>query len=89
MDSISQNKMMCKLKDCAKKLRSMKIKDDLDFSMSITSGESDGETVYFDKKIKSNTEFSLTKALCVMLMAGACIWVLCFLWSLCSVFKKK
>ena len=81
--------MMSKLKDCAKKLCSMKVRDNLDFSMSITADEGDLETVYFDKKIKSNTEFSLAKALCVMLMAGACIWVLCFLWSLCCVFKKK
>ena len=81
--------MMSKLKDCAKKLCSMKVRDNLDLSMSITADEGDLETVYFDKKIKSNTEFSLAKALCVMLMAGACIWVLCFLWSLCCVFKKK
>lgn len=89
MDNISQNKAMCCVRSCIKKLCSMKIKDDLDFSMSLTADEDDGEKVYFDKKIKSNTEFSLCKALGAMLVAGVCVWVLCFLWSLCCIFKKK
>ena len=69
----------------------MRVKDKLDFSMKLTApDENSGEDkVCFDKSIKSETDFSLTKALSALLIAGVCIWVLCFLWSLCSVFKKK
>ena len=90
MDSIAENKMMCKLKSCIKKLCSMKVKDDLDFSMTVTC-EEDGlpEASCFEKRISSRTEFSLLKALGVLMIAGVCIWVLCFLCSLCSVLKKK
>lgn len=90
MDSIAENKMMCKVKSCAKKLCSMKVKDDLDFTVSLTADE-DGahESTCFEKRITSKTEFSLMKALSALMIAGVCIWALCFLCSLCSVLKKK
>lgn len=91
MDSVNQNKTMCKIKSCVQKLCSMRVKDKLDFSLKLTAPDeiSGEDAVCFDKSIKSETDCSLTKALCALLTVGVCIWLLCFLWSLCSVFKKK
>ena len=81
--------MICRCKSYMKKLCSMKVKDDLDFSMTISCPDENGDTSCFNKRITSNTEFSLIKALGVILAVGSTIWMLCFLCSLCSVFKKK
>ncbi len=89
MDSISQNKMLCKFKNCAQKLSSMKLEDDLDLSLRMTADDEGERKVFFNKSIKSKTELSLLKALGAMLAIGVCIWALCFLWALCSIFKKK
>ena len=85
------SKTICKIKSCAKKLCSMRVKDKLDFNLKLTAPDenSGNDTVCFDKSIKSETDCSLTKALSALLAVGVCVWMLCFLWSLCSLFKKK
>lgn len=67
MDSSNENKMSEKCCSAMKKLCSMKIKDNLDFGMTITAeDENGGEAVCFNKRIKSDTEFSLVKTLGVI-----------------------
>ena len=91
MDSIAENKVACKFTDCMKKLCSMKVKDDMDFSFSITAkdGEDEAEKVCFGKRIKSNTEFSLVKALGILAAVILGIKLICTLCSLCSIGAKK
>lgn len=87
MNSQTDSNMLCKLKKCADKLCSMKVKDDLSFSMTVTSSEDDGtEQTCFYKKINGNTEFKLMKALAAIAAVGLVMSLLC---SLCSLIKKK
>ena len=74
MDNMPENKMTDKCCAVFKKLCSMKIKDDLDFGMSVVS---DDGSVCFEKRIKSTTEFDLMKTLAVLaavivVMSTAC-----------------
>ena len=87
MNSMTENGMMCKLKACADKLCSMKVSDKLDFSMTVSSKDDGGnEENCFYKKISSDTEFQLLKALALTAAVGVTVALVC---SACSMMKKK
>lgn len=91
MDSMAENKNAVTLADCMKKLCSMKVKDDMDFSFSVTAkeGEDGQEKICFGKRIKSNTEFSLVKALGIIAAVALGIKLICTLCSVCSLGMNK
>ncbi len=82
--------MLCKVKDCASKLCSMKVKDSLDLSMSITSKDKkDGLTSNcFYKKITSDTEFNLMKMLAAGAAVALTVSMMCVLCSNCKGKKR-
>ena len=82
MEDSMKNTAISDCKSCIQKLRSMKVKDSLDFSMKITC---DDDTPCFDKTIRSESEFNLLKTLGVAMLVGAGISLLC---ALGSLFKK-
>ena len=88
MDSSAENKMSTKCCSMLKKLCSMKIKDDLDFSMTVTAEDDNGsgEETCFNKRIKSNTELSLVKTLGAI---AAIIIVISTACSVCCCLKKN
>ncbi len=81
MDTQCVEKMMCKAKECAKNLCSIKVKDNLDFSMSLTD---DCEGNFFSKSIKSDSEFSLVKFLAVLMLLGVAMSGIC-----CALYMKN
>ena len=81
MDRSNQNKISEKLCCAFRKLCGMKVKDDLDFKMSVIS---DDGSVCFDKRIKSNTEFSLMKTLAIL---AALIFIMSAACSLCRIIR--
>lgn len=87
MNSPEASNALAKLKSCTDKLCSMKVKDNLDFSMTVTSKNDSGEDEdCFYKKITSNTEFSLLKIAAVAAAMGLALSLIC---SVCSMTKKK
>lgn len=88
IDNSTKNDVMCKCKSALGKLCSMKVKDSLDFKMTVTSdsGDGSGETECFSKTIKSDSDFSLIKTVGILMLIGGGISLLC---SMCSFFKKK
>ena len=81
-------KTPCKCKNAIKKLCSMKVKDSLDFKMTVSCKDSDSaeESECFTKTIKSDSEFSLMKTFGAIMIVGGGISLIC---SLCSLFKKN
>ncbi len=74
MNTQCAENMMCKMKDCMKKLCSMKVRDNFDFSMSLT--DTDGGNC-FSKTMKSDTEFSLVKCLIGLIALGVAMSAIC------------
>ena len=83
MDSLCENKIGGKCCSLFKKLCSARVKDSLDFNMSVVLD--DGE-VCFDKSIKSNTDFSLMKTLGAAAVIIAVISAVC---AVCGCLKNK
>lgn len=79
---------VCKCKNAMQKLCSMKIRDSLDFKMSITCSEDDEmcDNECFTKTISSTSEFSLIKTLGAFMLIGGAISLIC---ALCSISKKN
>lgn len=92
MDCMNESTgILCKAKKCMRKLCSMRVKDSVDLSLTIESeknAEGDREPC-FEKRIRSDTDFNLVKALSVLMAVGVCISLLCLVCSLCSLPKKK
>ena len=69
------------------KLCSLKIRDSLDFKMSVIGKDENGsgEVEYCNKQIKDSSEYSLVRALGVAAAIGIGISLIC---SVCSLIKK-
>ncbi len=84
MDNIAKKDMMQKCKGCFKKLKSLKVKDSMDISMTVDSG--DGNSPCFSKTIKSTSEFNLVKTVGVLMLIVGGFTLVC---SLCSLIKRS
>jgi hypothetical protein len=70
-----------------KKLCSLRIRDSLDFKMSVVGkdeGDS-GEVEYCTKQIKSDSEYELVRSLGIVAAVCVCVSLVC---SVCSLIKK-
>lgn len=86
MDNIAKKDIMCKCKSYLKKLSSLTLKDSLDFSMTVSSSDSENSKPCFNKSIKSNSEFNLMKTVGVIMLIVGGFSLMC---SICSLFKKS
>ena len=78
MNMPNASAVMEKLKGWECKLCSMKVKDNLDFSMTVTSKNDGGsDAPCFEKRITSNTEFELVKLVWIVALVGTVIGVIC------------
>ncbi len=81
MNTQSVEGMMCKAKDCMKKLCDMKMRDNLDFSVSLGDGKGGS---CFSKSFKSDTEFSVVKCVAALAAMGIAMSAIC-----CACHSKK
>ena len=84
MDNCEKKDMMRSCKTCLKKLGSLRVKDSLDFSMSV--GPEGSSSPCFSKSIKSDSEFNLLKTVGVMMLI---VGGFTLVGSVCSLVKKK
>ena len=84
MDNCTKNQAMQKGKGCLKKLKALKVKDSMDFSMTVDAG--DGSTPCFSKSIKSSSEFNLLKTVGALLLIAGGFSLVC---SICSLIKRS
>jgi hypothetical protein len=70
-----------------KKLCSLRIRDSLDFKMSVVGKDESGsgEVEYCAKQIKSDSEYELVRTLGIVAAVCVCVSLVC---SVCSLIKK-
>ena len=84
MDNSVQNETTKKGKNCLKKLKALKVRDSMDFSMTVDAG--DGSSPCFSKSIKSSSEFNIMKTVGVLLLIAGGFSLVC---SICSLVKRS